>query len=433
MGQIPSTLYGNPFNTYVSSKYDCIGNNGDSYYDKLIGGVDCNPVELSKTVIIQYLLSKYDPSTGEGLDCIYNQRPFAGVDDDNYNTEDQLNATNYLQLFTGFLNTLCKKQTSISKIIINTIPMGIEPFTLASDGTVEYSTNGTTYSTTPLEITGGETIYLRAAGGDCAQCGESAYELYLDTVPEGETPLDLEDWLDSLVGEPGPTGPAGTNANIAGLTWRGTWTASPSPAYAVNDAVQSQGSSYVLVNTSLGSASTDPATDTSGRWDELALAGMTGPAGTAGAPGTNGAFGVGGFRTLNASTTNWILLATHPLGTASLTPINPQTPIDQTITTLTNDAGVVITFAATAACTLRLPNSLPNFPVGYQVTVMQLGTGQLSVSPVTGGLATISSANSMRHLRTQFSAATLIKASAGNGTTTYDSWYLFGDITNVVI
>jgi hypothetical protein len=184
MGQIPSTLYGNPFDTYVSSKYDCIGNNGDSYYDKLIGGVDCNPVELSKTVIIQYLLSKYDPVTGEGLDCIYNQRPFVGVDDDNYNTEDQLNTNNYLQLFTGFLNTLCKKQTSISKIIINTIPMGIEPFTLASDGTVEYSTDGSTYSTNPLEVTGGETIYLRASGGDCAQCGESAYDIWL---AEGNT------------------------------------------------------------------------------------------------------------------------------------------------------------------------------------------------------------------------------------------------------
>ena len=163
MGQIPSTLYGNPFDTYVSSKYDCIGNNGDSYYDKLIGGVECNPVELSKTIIIQYLLSKYNPVTGEGLDCIYNQRPFAGVDDDNYNTEDQLNTTNYLQIFTGYLNTLCAKQTSISRITINTIPMGIEPFTLASDGTVEYSTDGATYSTSPLEVTGGETIYLRAA------------------------------------------------------------------------------------------------------------------------------------------------------------------------------------------------------------------------------------------------------------------------------
>ncbi len=430
MGQIPSTLYGNPFDTYVSSKYDCIGNSGNSYYDKLIGGVECNPVELSKTVIIQYLLSKYDPSTGEGLDCIYNQRPFAGVDDDNYNTEDQLNTTNYLQLFTSFLNTLCKKQTSISRITINTIPMGIEPFTLASDGTVEYSTDGSTYSTNPLEVTGGETIYLRAAGSDCTECGKSAYDLYVDTVPEGETPLTLEEWLTSLEGEPGPEGPAGENANIAGLTWRGNWTASPSPAYAVNDAVQSQGSSYVLVNTSLGSASTDPAVDTSGRWDELALAGMQGPAG---APGTNGAFGVGGFRHIINTTNNWTLLATDPLGTASLTPLNPQTPISDSVTTLTNDAGVVITFSAPTACSLKIPNTLPNFPVGYQVTIMQLGGGQVKIEPVAGGSATISSANTMRYLRTQYSAATLIKVSAGNGTTTYDSWYLFGDITNVVI
>jgi hypothetical protein len=155
--------------------------------------------------------------------------------------------------------------------------------------------------------------------------------------------------------------------------------------------------------------------------------------GDAGAPGTNGAFGVGGFRNINFAVATWTLLATDALGTSGLRPLNPQTPIDQTITTLTNDAGVVITFSAPGACSLKIPNTLPNFPVGYQVTVMQLAAGQVKIEPVTGGSATISSANGMRYLRTQFSAATLIKASAGNGTTTYDSWYLFGDITNVVI
>lgn len=412
MGQIPSTLYGNPFDTYVSSKYDCIGNNGDSYYDKLIGGIECNPVELSKTIIIQYLLSKYNPVTGEGLDCIYNQRPFAGVDDDNYNTEDQLNTTNYFQIFTGYLNTLCAKQTSISRITINTIPMGIEPFTLASDGTVEYSTDGATYSSSPLEVTGGETIYLRAAGSDCTQCGKSAYEIYLDTVPTGETPLTEEEWLASLVGETGPQGPAGTNANIAGLTWKGNWSASPSPAYAVNDAVQSGGSSYVLVSTSLGSASTDPAVDTSGRWDELALAGMQGPAGADGADGAPGADGVSGATGVNAIRTS--LTSTTMLSSGSTPGVSPGT-----------DKGVLVTIENANANTFTIPVDLGTtyYELKFQTSVMQLGDGQTQIVPASG--VTLYSANNMRYLRTKYSACTIIRVAT-------NTYYMFGDLTNVV-
>ena len=409
MGQIPSTLYGNPFDTYVSSKYDCIGNNGDSYYDKLIGGVECNPVELSKTVIIQYLLSKYNPVTGEGLDCIYNQRPFAGVDDDNYNTEDQLNDNNYLQLFTGFLNTLCKKQISISKITIKTIPMGINPFTLASDGTVEYSTDGTTYTTNDLEITGGETVYLRAAGSDCTECGQSAYDIWL---AEGNTG-DEQDFLDSLEGAPGEQGPPGTNANIAGLTWRGNWTASPGTAYAVNDAVQSQGSSYVLVNTSLGSAATDPAVDNSGRWDELALAGATGPEGAAGADGTDGvdgATGVALVRRITASTTMFS-------------------------NSTNTDKGAVVIVDTAVASTFTIPLNLDTtyYPVRFQTSVVQGGAGQVQILPAAG--VTLYSANDMRYLRTKYSACTIIRLPndlvTGNATT--NTYMMFGDLTNVQV
>jgi hypothetical protein len=412
MGQIPSTLYGTPFTDYVSAKYDCIGSSGDSYYDKLVGGVECNPVELSKTVIIQYLLSRYNPVTGEGLDCIYNQRPFVGVDDPNYNAEDQLSDSNYLQLFTGFLNTLCNKQTTISKITIKTIPMGINPFTLASDGSVEYSTNGTTYSTDPLEITGGETIYLRAAGSDCLECGQSAYEIYLGTVPEGDTPLTEEEWLDSLQGPEGEQGPPGTNANINGLTWRGNWTASPTPAYAVNDAVQSGGSSYVLVSTSAGLPSTDPAVDTSGRWDELALAGATGPAGAPGADGTDGATGVNAIR---AVTGNHIMLSSG--ATPGVTP--------------GTDKGVLVTMSATAANTFTIPAGLgtTHYPLGangtekfFQTSVMQLGTGQTQIVAANG--VTLLSANNMRYLRTQYSACTIIRVAE-------NTYYMFGDLTNV--
>jgi hypothetical protein len=403
MGQIPSTLYGTPFEDYVSAKYDCIGSSGDSYYDKLVGGVECNPVELSKTVIIQYLLSKYDPITEEGLDCIYNQRPFVGVDDPDYNAEDQTNDSNYLQLFTGFLNTLCNKQTTISKITIKTIPMGINPFTLASDGTVEYSTNGTTYSTDPLEITGGETVYLRAAGSDCLECGKSAYDIAVD---EGFVGTEAA-WLATLEGPTGPAGPAGTNANIAGLTWKGTWSATPTPAYAVNDAIQYNGTSYVKIGTG-GNASLPPdnVANLNISWEVLALAGMIGATGTAGANGTDGATGVNAIRAITA--TSYTMLSSG--ATPGVTP--------------GTDKGVLVTMNNTAANTFTIPVDLSQtyYELKFQTSVMQLGTGQTQIVAASG--VQLRSANNMRYLRTQYSACTIIRVAQ-------NEYYMFGDLTNV--
>lgn len=407
MGQIPSTLYGTPFEDYVSAKYDCIGNNGDSYYDKLIGGVECNPVELSKTVIIQYLLSKYDPITEEGLDCIYNQRPFVGVDDPDYNAEEQTNDSNYLQLFTGFLNTLCKKQTTISKITIKTIPMGINPFTIASDGSVEYSTDGVTYSTNDLEILGGETIYLRAPSSSCLECGKSAYDIAVD---EGFVGTEAA-WLATLEGPTGPAGPAGTNANIAGLTWKGTWSATPTPAYAVNDAIQYNGTSYVKIGTG-GNASLPPndVANLNISWEVLALEGMPGPSGT---NGTDGATGVNAIRAVSANTT--LFCSGSTAGTDT-------------------DKGVLVTIDNASANTYTIPffdgastptatNSLINYPVKFQTSVMQLGDGQTQIFPAVG--VTLLSANNMRYLRTKYSACTIIRIAT-------NTYYMFGDLTNVV-
>ena len=418
MGQIPEFLHGKPFNEYMSKKDECISNLGNSYYSKLIGGVECNPVELSKTVIIKYLLSKYDSITGEGLDCIYNQRPFIGVNDPDYNTENKLNDTTHLQIFTSYLNAICAVQDPISKIIIKTIPMGIEPFSLANtDGTVEFSIDGGSTYETSVEVTGGETVYIKAAQADCgAVCGASAYEIWLNEGNEGTE----QDFLDSLVG---PEGPAGSNANIAGLTWKGNWSSSPSPAYVVNDAVQYSGTSYVKIGTG-GNASLPPnnVANLGISWEVLALQGATGPAGangtngTNGSNGANGASGVAAFRTLPATTVTWTLKADAAVGTA--------TPGGNESTANTTDAGVFITTAATAAFTLTLPANLTNFPIGFQVSIMQLGTGQVQIT--TDATSTIVSANSMRYLRTQYSAATMVKKSA-------TEWYLFGDLTNVVI
>lgn len=409
MAATPDKLHGKSFEDYMLFVDNVVSLQNDVFYSKLSAGVECSGIETAKLNIIQYLLKKYQDNviSTEALDCIYNLRPFTGLVSEDYTTNDALNEYTYLQTFTNYLQKNYK-QCGTTKIIVRTMPTGTSPFTLSPSGGIEVSTDGTTFSTDSLLVQGGDTIYIRATA-NCTECGKSAYQIWLDLENTGTE----QDFIDSLTG---PKGDQGDPANIEGLTWKGTWSATPPTAYAVNDAVQYSGTSYVKTGTG-GSTSLSPndPVNLNISWEVLALQGMQGPAGSNGA---NGASGVAGFRTLNSSTTAWTLLATNPIGTSGL--VSGGT---EATTTLTTDAGVFITTSANAAVTLTVPANLTNFPVGYQVSIMQLGTGQVHI--VAGSGATIVSANSMSYLRTQYSAATLIKKDA-------TTWYLFGDITNIV-
>lgn len=63
-----------------------------------------------------------------------------------------------------------------------------------------------------VTYTDGNTVTINLDGQD-GQDGKSAYDLYLATVPEGETPMTVEEWLESLKGEDGEDGAAGVNGN----------------------------------------------------------------------------------------------------------------------------------------------------------------------------------------------------------------------------
>ena len=115
MGQVPEILHGKPFAEYIANKQSCLMTKADNYYNKVIGGVSCNPVELAKLTLINYLLSKYNTVTGEASDYIYNKRPFLGVNDDNYTVGNQLNSYTYLEDSTKYLNKICK-QGNINRI-----------------------------------------------------------------------------------------------------------------------------------------------------------------------------------------------------------------------------------------------------------------------------------------------------------------------------
>jgi hypothetical protein len=99
--------------------------------------------------------------------------------------------------------------------------------------------------------------------------------------------------------------------------------------------------------------------------------------------------------------------------------VNAQT--GTTYTLVLSDAGKVVTLSNAAAITLTIPlNSSVAFPVGTQIDLLQLGAGQVSVSP-TGGVTLVSD-TSKRKINVQYGGAVLLK-------TDTDTWVLFGNLT----
>jgi len=408
MAITPEKLHGKSFEDFMAFVDNVTVLQNDVFYSKLIAGVECSGTETAKLNIINYLLTKYKDA--EALDCVYNLRPFLGLISEDYTDNAKLNDYTYLETFTNYLQKNYK-QCGTTKIIVRTMPTGTSPFTLTPSGGIEVSTDGTTFSTDSIIIQGGDTVYIKATA-NCTECGKSAYEIWLDLDNTGTE----EDFIDSLTG---PQGPQGENANIEGITWEGTWSATPPIAYAINDAVQYDGTSYIKI------ANANPASgapNTNSDWEILALQGMPGDdgaTGAAGADGVDGATGVNAIRAVTASTTL--------LTTGSTEGVDPGT-----------DKGVLVTINSASATTFTIPyfdgsttptntTSLTNYPVKFQTSVMQLGTGQVRIVAGTSGSnsVTIRSANNMTYLRTQYSACTIIRVAT-------NEYYMFGDLTNIV-
>jgi hypothetical protein len=100
-------------------------------------------------------------------------------------------------------------------------------------------------------------------------------------------------------------------------------------------------------------------------------------------------------------------------------PLNTQT--GTTYTLVAGDAGQLVTLSNASAITLTVPTnaSIP-FAIGTQITITQANSGQVTVAGAVG--VTINAADSFLKLRTQWSAATLIKIDT-------NSWILIGDIS----
>jgi hypothetical protein len=156
-------------------------------------------------------------------------------------------------------------------------------------------------------------------------------------------------------------------AGATGLDWRGAWSGSADPAYAVCDAVEYNGSSYTLVE-SYGNMLPPAAEDgsTNSGWNLVAAKGSEGPTGPAafsyvGAYGTGGNYSIGDVVTESGSTylaldigslswpaespDEWALLAaagaTGPTGADGITPAAPFT-----ITQSENNADYPLTISS---------------------------------------------------------------------------------------
>ena len=91
-------------------------------------------------------------------------------------------------------------------------------------------------------------------------------------------------------------------------------------------------------------------------------------------------------------------------------------------TLVLGDAGKLVEMNVSSANNLTVPpNSSVAFPVGTQILVVQLGTGQTTV--VAGSGVTVNSKDGNLKLSAQYCGVTLIKRDT-------DTWYALGDLTS---
>jgi hypothetical protein len=89
-------------------------------------------------------------------------------------------------------------------------------------------------------------------------------------------------------------------------------------------------------------------------------------------------------------------------------------------TLVLSDKDKLIEMNSSSANTLTVPlNSSEAFPIGSQINILQTGTGQTTVAPVSGGV-TVNGTPGLK-LRARWSSATLIKRAE-------NVWVLAGDL-----
>ena len=170
--------------------------------------------------------------------------------------------------------------------------------------------------------------------------------------------------------------------------------------------------------------------DGSTAWNSLAYA-ITGALGTvtsitAGTGLTGGTITTSG--TIAVDSTIATLTGTQTFTNKTLTDAKVNLAFDAetaSYTAVLANNSQVVTMSVSSANTFSIPtNASVAFPIGTQINVLQIGTGQTTIQATTSGTTSILSTGATAaqpKLRAQYSAATCLKA----GT---DLWYVFGDI-----
>lgn len=140
------------------------------------------------------------------------------------------------------------------------------------------------------------------------------------------------------------------------------------------------------------------------------VTGPTGPQGEVGPTGPEGPIGPTGPTGPTGST--------GPTGDFTATyQFNTSTSASYTLQL--SDAGKIVEMSQSASSSVLIAeDATTNFPVGTNITILQTGTGLVTLTPLLG--VTISATPGLK-LRTQWSSATLIKRSA-------NTWVAIGDL-----
>jgi hypothetical protein len=139
--------------------------------------------------------------------------------------------------------------------------------------------------------------------------------------------------------------------------------------------------------------------------------------------------GTSGDVTLSIDNTVTTLTGTQTLTNKTLTDAKINLGIDPetaSYTAVLANNSQIVTMNNASANTFSIPTDASvDFPIGSQITVLQIGAGQTTIQAVTAGTTTINSTGATANapkLRVRYSSATCVKLSANN-------WVVLGDIS----
>jgi hypothetical protein len=109
MGFTPDFVNGIGFNELVYTYKVCLDSKGTIYYNRIAGGMKYDNSDLLRLELIISLLkyTPFDKSGSVGLDCIYDEVVFPGLEQNNFSDTAPTTA-GHLQSFLNFANIFCK-------------------------------------------------------------------------------------------------------------------------------------------------------------------------------------------------------------------------------------------------------------------------------------------------------------------------------------